>query len=270
MKVLKKILTSIFSIFLFFLIFILSLSLISKNLIQHQIFNNLVKDQIEKKYIEESDNKQEKFEDIFDEKDINEIVNVVLKDFMDSIDNEDYQVSDKTVEMIIDFCLKNKDTLSKLSGSEIKESDINSPESRSELSESLTDAFQSLNDELDDTIKTAIKIYNYFTSSTIIIIMFISILLLTGIIMLVNYSIYNGLNSLGICMIINGIIYAPIYSLLNSLTSNITLNDEKVVISVVYILIVSIISFIFGVLMLVLKRILKKENNKSEQEKMDV
>ena len=160
MKFVKGLLSLIVSSALFFLLLFYSLNMIFKGVIQKKFIGGIAKEEIITDYLEQEhiDNIDE-VKKIFNDKKTEKIMNNLITDYMLYLSDNNHQVSKKTVQSIVDFCVEHKDEINNVSNSPVTADEIKSQETFDNISKSINDGFSDISKNIGDTPKEMVKIY---------------------------------------------------------------------------------------------------------------
>jgi hypothetical protein len=184
---------------------------------------------------------------------------------MKYLDDSNYQVSDKTVDSILDFFAKHKDELSKISDHEITEEEIRSAETRENLTKALNDGFNSLGKDLGQTEKDIIKSYGTFTSKSFRIVLLVLIFVQIGLLVLIKWSPYKWMTTTGVTFVISGVFIGTSYLIAKILLSKVIVNDAKEIsINPKIMLILAIVEISVGVILLIAKTVISNTLEKQK------
>jgi len=259
MNILKGIAGFFISIILILLVDAYSLSISLKYVLQNQIIGSVVKEQIINSYVENSKTfkDKDKLEGIINDNKSNEIIDNIIDDYIKYLDDSNYKVSDKTIDSILDFCVKHKDELSEISDHEITEEEIRKSETREDLTKSLNDGFSSLGNNLGQTEKDIIKSYSTFTSKSFRIVLLVLIFVQIVLLVLIKWSPYKWMTPTGVSFIISGVFIGTSYLIAKIILNNVIVNDTKEIsINPKIMLILAIVELSVGVILLITKTII--------------
>ncbi len=226
MKSLKKFCNALLTIILFIFVFSLSISFILKKFVQEDLIANMAKEEIVKQYID-NDNydgidseKKAILKTILGEDDANEIVNIILDNYMIYTVSENYELSKSDYDKIIKYFEKHSNDISRISG----KIDINYIKNRftyDEVNKMVKDEFVKLDEKLKESsvspeeVTEKVDIINIYanlvsTQTRMYILYGIGgcILLL----MFINYSVSKWMIEAGISLIISGVLVTSVYN----------------------------------------------------------
>lgn len=277
MKILRKFLSFILGLVLSLLIGGLLLSFAIKSVIQEELIGGAIKDNFipvitNNTDISEEDKKA--VEELFEDKEVNDMVNKMVDEIMATMGSEDGEISQETIDSIFDYVIQNKDKLEEATGQKINTEELEEVRKSEEFQNITQELTKSLNEstaELDDTSKTAIKTYTYIVSKNFRLILIGGIVLDLLLIALVQWSLYNWMSTFGKALSTSGLTLIILYFIMNKIIE--TLLAEQTItlnIDTSKVLYMGIITIIVGILLIVIKHIIdniiknKKDNMEIE------
>lgn len=277
MKILRKFLSFILGVVLSLLIGGLLLSFAIKSVIQEELIGGAIKDNfipIITNNTDLSEEDKKAVEELFEDKEVNDMVNQMVDEIMATMGTEDGEISQETIDSIFDYVIQNKDKLEEATGQKINTEELEEVRKSEEFQNITQELTESLNEstaELDDTSKTAIKTYTYIVSNNFRLILIGGIVLDLLLIALIQWSLYNWMATFGKALSTSGLTLIILYFLMNKLIE--TLLAEQTItlnINTIKVLYMGIISMIVGILLIVIKHIIdniiknKKDNMEIE------
>lgn len=264
MKVLRGVLTFIVSFVLVILITLFTTVSSVKNIIQNQLIVEGAKQII----LAENGEEAREYVDVIDEiaksNGASEIVDSVLNEYTEYLEIGDAELSDDTVNLIINFCIDNKEKIEKITGEEVDVNKIRSEESKKELKEGFGDAVEEINIPRDTPVSSIIITYGKFTSNSFKQNLLIIILVLVVLLMLLSWSLYKWTKPLGTVLLTSGILVTILYLLIFAGTGIINKSLEtQINIDANYLLISGIIEIVSGIILLVVYSIINKKKSPS-------
>lgn len=254
MEIVKKILSFLIGFVLMILISVLLSSFLLKNIIQNQLIGSIVRTEMLSDFIDESDiENKEEINKLLDDDELNNIVNNMIDDYLNSVDDENYIVSEKTVNAIINYIVEHEEEIEKITDTEIDIDEIKSQESYDELTNTLNDALGETNN-LGSSEKNILKTYAYLTSNRFRITLLVSIVVLIVLLALIKKSTYEWLSTASISLISSGVLLCLIYTALKFLIISL-LKEENISITVdpKDMLIVGLLEIVLGIVLKLLK-----------------
>lgn len=270
MKVVRGIFSGIFGIVLFGLIFALSFSYILKSVVSKDLLNGVLKQQILDQYNKEVNTEvKESIEELLGRNDISELANDILEEYAKFAKDKDYKVSDEFVDEIIDFCVKNKDIISRITKEEVTEEKLRSDETRTNLTKSLNEALPEISDKIGESGDIVMFVYGVIVSRFARIMTIFAIVTIILLIALITWSVYKWLTPLGISLIISGLLYIGLYICIMIFKAEILYGlDIDIKFNPTIIVIIGGAEFIFGIISLVIKKII--DNNRVVEENYNI
>ena len=266
MKILKGIGIFFLSLFAFIFVFLLSLSLIFKNVIQKGVVGSVVKNIIveefssDEKLTDEDRKNIEKVNKVIKTDDINKLVDKLLDEYEKSLDNEDYEVSEKTVDFVIDLLVEYKDLINDITNENVTEKEIRSSETRDGITEAFNEVLGDHPEYNEDAVRLAVTSYNLFVSNTFRIILVFLTLLCFALIALIKKSYFKWMKSASKVIVSVGLIvtasYFAILYAFRTINSN---TNYNIVINPKYILVLGVVEIVIGICFLIGHIIFDKE-----------
>lgn len=272
MKVLKGL--GIFLLSFAMVILIVSVSITSavKDVVQDQLVGEAVKE-VALKNVEKNENiDKDLVNQVSDFKGTGKVIDAVLDEYIEYIDKGNKEVSDKTLDLIINFVVDNKDSIEKISGEKVDLEKVKSAESRENLKKSLEESFEKVNGEELGAAKSVVNSYAKVTSNKYKFILIGVIVGLAILIGLICWSVYKWMQPIGIVAITSGIIVTFFYLAVKLIIKAVNANaDTHFNINANSILITGIIELVIGIALLVAYTIIdKKIKTKEIYEKLSV
>ena len=259
MKIVKGILSGIIGILIFVFLFSLTFSFLIKSVIKKDIVNGILKDQITTQYIKETNTEiKRELEDLLSNSKVGDLASELIDEYIKYTKNNSYKISDEFVDKIVDFCVENREAISKLSKEEITEEKIRSKETYENIRKTFNEGFPQVKDKIGDG-KIIVEVYGEIVDNNSRMIVGILTILLVIIYSLINWSLYKFLSLLGSCLIIIGALYSGIYALIVKFSSEI-LKETSINLNPKTIIIVGIIEIIIGIILIVIKKITQKKD----------
>ena len=270
MDTLKKILSFFVGLALMCIIVALTSSILLKDIFQNQIIGSVVKTEMVTEAINNSEfDKKSEINELLDDKELQGLINDVVTDYVNSIDNEDYEVNEKTVDRIIDYVVDHQDELEKITGEKIDINEVTSKESKEELTKAMNDSFKDINN-LDSSVKKLIKGYGFITSTKFRILLILAAVVSLMLLILLQGSVYDWLTTAGVSLITCGVFVSALYAVVSALAKTITKNtDAPISIDPSSIIIIGLVELGIGILLIITKSVIKKvlsKKNGTEKE----
>jgi len=270
MKVLKVLGSIIISLVLFVFLLVLPLSYIVEDLVQDKIVGLAVKEAIKesvdkKKDSEISDEQIEVIEDLFEDKRIGEFLRLILEKYSNyKSDGKDSEITDKEYDKFLEFIDDYKDDIEELSGEKVDTNYIKENLSKEEINKELNNIFKDLDKEIeDDTAVEVIKGFSEFVSTSFRIKLIITILILIGLLMLINWSFIKWMIPTGVTSIIASLNIILLYGILKLAQGKVDGTDSSVdmfkEMSFNNVLYIGLGLLFIGIVLIVLYNIFKKK-----------
>ena len=264
MRVIRGILSTIITIAIFCCIFVLSASYSTSYIIKNEILSGNLKDKIVDEYIKTDDQeKKEVLKEILDLEDSIDLIDETINEFINYANNGKYESKDKLIDNIINFAIKNKALIERLSGEKYTEEQLRSEKVRNDISKALDDEFEEATDKMEVEAKDVIKVYGLFISKTVRFMIIIAIIALILVLMLINWSFISWMNYFGTSVIISGSLFTILYILSTILMDKLLeVLDITTTINLTILLLVGLGELFIGVMFIVIKSLFTKENKK--------
>ena len=266
MNGLKKFFVSIACIMLFFCIMALVGSLAIKDIVQNGLIVTAVKEAVTENAPENQREELEKLVDKISEyPETNQIIESILDDYANYKINK--ETSDRTVDLITEFCFNHKEEMAKLLDEEINFDMIESEakeEFKKELKEGYTELLHNTTGKDAETISEVITVYKDISSSKQRYMLAGAIIFLIGLIVLLEWSSYKWLKPVGTTLITTAVFTLITEGILSTLSSMIVDQiKSKISISSSILIVVAIIELLLGILSKVVYN--KLENKEMEE-----
>lgn len=255
MKIIKGIGVFFLSLFACLFIFLFSVSFTFKKVIQKGVIGSVVKNIIVEEFAEDeklTDKDKEnikKVNEVIKTDDINKLVDKLLDEYEISLDNDNYKVSEKTVDYIIDLFVEYKDLINDITHEDVTEDEIRSKETREGIVEAFDDVLGSKPEANENAIRFAVTSYGVFVSSTFRIVLILLTLLCFSLIALIKKSYYKWMKTASYVLIFIGFIVSACYfGILYAFRTINASNNYSIVINPKFILVLGIIEIIIGIL----------------------
>ena len=254
MKVLRGFGIAILSIVLFFTVMSLMVSISLKDIVQNKFMVTAFKEGLKESVPEENKKEVEPIIDqVMSYPETNEIIESVLYDIVNY--DQTKGMSDKTIDLVIQFCKNHKEDYEKLTGEEVDINDIDTPESRQALKDGFNEVMEDeyINDSDAELITNIINVYSSATSTKLVKILIVSIIIIIGLIGVLSWSYYKWLQPVGIVSIIASVFTFLYYGGLSFIST--ALNEStsfKVTFASNEVLYTAIIELIVGITFVVL------------------
>lgn len=279
MNIIKKLISFFLSIILFILILMFSFNIIIKRVVQKQIIGGVTKNQVISEYIDNTDSKyKEEIKDLINDKEAKEISDRIIDEYMEYINNNEYTVSEETIDKIINYCVKHHKEINKITEEEITIEKIKSPETREDLIKTINDDFKELKQDFGQTPTRIIKIYTKLISNNLQTALFISIIIVIILLMIVQNSFYKWISKLGVSLIFTSLFITSFYLIIILVINKINESTKiEIDINTREMLLIAIMEVIVGITLIIIKKITDKkekymyiEQNEIIEEKKDI
>lgn len=277
MKILRKFLSFILGVVLSLLIGGLLLSFAVKSVIQEELIGGAIKEAFIPEIINNAnldDESKETMEKLFEDKEVNDMVNSMVDEILTTMSSEDGEVSQETIDSIFDYVITNKDKIEEATGQEIDLSELEEVRNSEDFKNMTKEITESLNesvDSLDDTNKAAIKTYTYMVSDNFRLMLLGLIVLDLVLIALVQWSLYKWMSTLGKALTTSGLTLLILYFMMNKFIEAL-LSEQSITFNIdtSSILVMGIICIISGVVLVVIKLIIEKILKNRQEENMEI
>ena len=219
MQTLKNFLTGLCCTLIVLIIGVLTLFNYSKKTIEGPVLTETVKKMIQSNVPKDNEEINKVMEEVSDLEGVDEIINSFVDDYTKG------EVSDQTIDTIMDFIKKNESTIKKMSTEEFDINEITSNESREELKNNLNKTYKELNaGDTSSPVNTTITVYSNITKYATVRNAIIACAILLTIIILLSWSYYKWiksvskiLTSLGTMMLITYLLSLLLMNVINNL-----------------------------------------------------
>ena len=270
MKAFKKFLAFLIGLALMVIIVTLTTSFLLKDIFQNQLVSSVVKTNMVKEAVNDADFEgKDELNELLDDKELYELIDDVVTDYVNSIGDEDYEVDEKTVDRIIDYVVDHQDELEKITGEKIDINEVTSKESKEELTNAINESFKDINNA-DSSVKSLVKGYGLITSTKFRALLIGAIIVSLMLLILLQGSVYDWLSTAGVSLITCGVFVSALYIVVNALIKAMSKSSNNpITISASNMIIIGIVEFGVGILLIVIKSIVKKglaKKNENEKE----
>lgn len=278
MKTFRSIIYVIIAMILGILINVLSFTLIFKDVVQDGVITNVVKTTVASAYLSKnisnldnlSADQKKMLEDFLNDSEMNEVVDVLMDNYINYISDSNYKISQKDVDKIKDYAVKNEDLIKKISNKDI---DIN--EITKEITvENIDKGAKELQEKFDNMpieMAPVVSSYKYITVGPLKAILISAIIVCISLMMLISWSLIKWMKSTGICLITNGILVSLTFVFIDGIKGFIInrLNNSSIFEGMTFnnILIIGLSELGIGIILVIIYNILNKKfinDNKEE------
>ena len=267
MKGLRSVTYVIVAIFLGIFINLFSVSLVLKNVVQDEMITNIVKSTIANEYLTKniknlSEEEQKIVKDFLDDNQSNEVVNIILNNYMNYQSNPNYKISQKDVDTIKKYIESHQDVIKKVSKEEININDITKELTVENIDNKTRETVKKL-DQLPPVVETVVKTYKEIVTGPIKLILGFMCITCIGLLMLISWSLIKWMKATGICLIVNGVLITLMYVIVMTLKDVIINNIDAGIfiqnITFNNILIIGMVELIGGIALVITHKVI---NNK--------
>lgn len=272
MKILRKIIVFILGFILYNLVCAFILTFALKDIVQTEMIGGVVRENILPAITESEDvssEDKEKIQALLEDEGVNQVINDVVGDILTTFGDENATFDQKSIDKIFDYVIDNKEQLEKAIGKEIDTNEIEKFRDSDEYNQFTDELSKTLNETgstLDSSSRTVIKTYNYIVSDNFKIALGVIILIDLLLIMLIQWSIYKWLSILGRALYTSGItvmiMYLAVKVFINKLLVE---NGINITIDTSNIFLLGVGSLIFGILLVIIYKIINKAKMNKEK-----
>ena len=268
MKFLKHLGTFVVCLLLFLTIFGYTLILNVKDVVQHQLIAEVIKEAFPSK---EGLNEEEtnKINEIISSMTTSEDVDEIINNIIGEVDNlsKGKSVSDKTLDMIIHYFSDHLEDINKITKQEYTLDDINSNETRENLKKSIEEVYKEISKDDSKVVVKTVTTYGKVTSKNSTLYVIGIVLVLLVLLGLINFSYYKWIKPFGIVMAVSGSIVSFIYLFFNVAYDFIVKNvNLDIKVDTRTILFYGVGEIVLGILILVVYSIITKIIKKNKHE----
>ena len=272
MKILRKILVFILGFILYNLVCAFILTFALKDIVQTEMIGGVVRESILPAITESQDvnsEQKEQIQALLEDEEVNKVINDVVGDILTTFEDENATFDQKSIDKIFDYVIDNKEQLEKAIGKEIDVNELEKyrdSEEYNQFTDELSDTLNEVGGTLDSSSRNAIKTYNYIVSDNFKIALGIIILIDLLLIMLIQWSLYKWLSILGRALYTSGItvmiMYLAVKVFINKLLVE---NGINITIDTSNIFLLGVGSLIFGILLVIIYKIINKAKMNKEK-----
>lgn len=275
MKALRSVLYVIVAIILGLLINVFSFTLLLKNVVQDEIITNTIKTSIISGYlannikdIDKLTPEQKKMlEEILNDNEINEVVNIVMDNYINYQGDSSYKISQNDVDKIKNYVVKHEDLIKQASGKEIDINEITKEITVENIDKNAKEVAKDL-EELPPEIKPVISSYKYATVGPLKMVLIGLIVVCIALLMLISWSFVKWMKATGVCLITNGVLITLTFIFIDGIKDLfLKAIDNKISlgnISFNLILIIGLVELFIGIALIVIHKLINKKSNKEE------
>lgn len=270
MKVVRIIGNILIEIVLFALIISVSVLNATKIFLEKDLVMGVVKEGIVQTLDKEENDlnfkKEEILNEIFNDKETSNIVSIVIDNFKKyQEDKTNFTVSNSDIEKITSYAFKYKKQINKISNKaeEITDEKLKEILSKENINKLANEIYSDLDSDIGDEFEKVFYFYENVTSKSMNLIMISLIVFFIVILGLINWSFYKWMITLGVCLIISGVIMSILYIGLLFLTE--TINSVDVLkrtidnISFSTYIIIGVIEIVVGIILIIIHNYFKNK-----------
>lgn len=271
MKTLRNILYVITAIFLGIFIYLLSISLLLKNVVQDELITNVVKSTITNEYVTKNVDKltpeqKKMLDDFLNNNDSDEVVNILVDNYINYQNNENYKISQKDVDTLKNYINNHKDIIKQVSDKDINIDDILNEITVENIDEMTKKNIEKM-DELPAEVQTAVITYKNITMGPVKIALAFLVIGCIALLMLISWSFIKWMKATGICFITNGVLITLLFIFADGIKDILVKNSDIGVyvknMTFSNILIIGLVELVVGILLIVIHKLLNKKSNDS-------
>ena len=277
MKVLKKILLFILSFIFFNLVGALFIIFSIKNIVQDKILNEAVKESVIPAITDTSElntEQKSKMSEILNDDQVNEVINEFVEDVMNTMVDEDTTIDQSTIDKIFDYFVENKEKIESVTGQEINTEDIEKVRESEEyksFGETLSKSIEETSDSLSNTEVKALKLYLFIISNEFKYILIGLCILDLLLIMLVQWSLYKWIGTLGGAILGSGITILVFYVIINYIVDEYLAQNNIIIdVDTSLLFLLGIGSIVFGLLFKTISKIIDNLVNSKKKQNVEV
>ena len=278
MKVLRGFANVILTMILVTLILGLSMTFVLKKVVQEEIIIDIAKEEVTKSYLESdkielTDEQKNVIKDVLNQKDTKDILNTVIDNYLSYTLFDDYNLSKKDYDKLLNFLEKHVSDINKLSDEEIDMNYIKEHFTYEEANKAVKEGFSMIESDgielSEDNIK-AINFYAYAVSDEVRYYIISGIALAILLLMFINWSISKWMLEVGIASIIAGTFMTGIYSLFE-IAKDILAGENDIAsyvmsVDVTSTIIIGVVEVLLGIGLIIIKSKIEKSEMKENME----
>ena len=246
---------------IFSLIFIRETNKIISSDVLRETINNFV-DEVKDDSEEITESQKNFIDDIFKDEDDKEIAMLILKNYKEYRNKDDYHITEDDYKKIYDFLYKYKDDIRDYKTKRMSDSEFKEHYSFNKVDKMARESFNNLDKLFDSkTIDRIIKCYSLATSHLVRATILFVIIFFIIILCLLNWSLIKWALVTGFALIASGLLFNLLYNA-SEFVKEILLSDNiNININLDSFLFVGIIQIIFGIILIVIYCCLKNKYN---------
>lgn len=262
MNVLRTFLKVIICLILIPIILGFTIILQTKDIVENQFIVEAVK-QVFEKEIANSDFESASVDELINTKGANELIQTLFTEYSKYTEDNTYQVADEAAEMIINYCLENEEALEKISEEDLDFEELKTPEAKEEIRKSIDEAFRDINEDGNEELAMIVYGYAQVTSAKTLMTIGAVIAGLIALIILLSWSTYKWMTSVGVVGLVTGSITMGLYVVASALAS-VLKQELGFEVNVKLLLIIGAVEFVLGLVLVISRSVLDKNAKKAK------
>ena len=266
MKVLRVIGNILLGIILFALVFSLLVISRTKNMLEGELLQDTIKntvDEISKNDMSLTESQKEAIDEMFEDSDASEIINMILTNYKNFKNKENFEVSYDDAYKFYSFLHKYKSYIKTSSDEDISkmtEVEFKQYFDDKKVDKFVKDAFGEFDKNFDqNTLNISLKVYTFATSTIVKAALVFAIVLFILFICLINWDFIKWMLIFGIDLIISGTFFILLFSAVETAKGKILKENVNIKINFTSFLKSGIIQVLFGIILIVSYIIIKKK-----------
>ena len=266
MKVLRVIGNILLGIILFALVFSLLVISRTKNMLEGELLQDTIKntvDEISKNDMSLTESQKEVIDEMFEDSDASEIINMILTNYKNFKNKENFEVSYDDAYKFYSFLHKYKSYIKTSSDEDISkmtEVEFKQYFDDKKVDKFVKDAFGEFDKNFDqNTLNISLKVYTFATSTIVKAALVFAIVLFILFICLINWDFIKWMLIFGIDLIISGTFFILLFSAVETAKGKILKENVNIKINFTSFLKSGIIQVLFGIILIVSYIIIKKK-----------
>ena len=266
MKVLRVIGNILLGIILFALVFSLLVISRTKNMLEGELLQDTIKntvDEISKNDMSLTESQKEAIDEMFEDSDASEIINMILTNYKNFKNKENFEVSYDDAYKFYSFLHKYKSYIKTSSDEDISkmtEVEFKQYFDDKKVDKFVKDAFGEFDKNFDqNTLNISLKVYTFATSTIVKAALVFAIVLFILFICLINWDFIKWMLIFGIDLIISGTFFILLFFAVETAKEMILKENVNIKINFTSFLKSGIIQVLFGIILIVSYIIIKKK-----------
>ena len=266
MKVLRVIGNILLGIILFALVFSLLVISRTKNMLEGELLQDTIKntvDEISKNDMSLTESQKEAIDEMFEDSDASEIINMILTNYKNFKNKENFEVSYDDAYKFYSFLHKYKSYIKTSSDEDISkmtEVEFKQYFDDKKVDKFVKDAFGEFDKNFDqNTLNISLKVYTFATSTIVKVALVFAIVLFILFICLINWDFIKWMLIFGIDLIISGTFFILLFFAVETAKEMILKENVNIKINFTSFLKSGIIQVLFGIILIISYIIIKKK-----------